>query len=231
MLSLIRVMQFDIMTASEVKGKMRRTKEDMLVTKQAILDAGFDCFYEKGYEATSLTEIADRAGVTRGAIYWHFESKMGLYEAVVDYTLENGDVAKYFDELAPNLTLEERMIGVFTRSLGENRYVDFVFKTIIFTLGRPEFTNIYNKLISAKKMLLKAFQLEVSIYARMNGISQQVGESVAKELYLLFEGMFLTKNVPIGMDLDEESIRGFVHMSLLELEGAATGSTESLKIL
>ena len=51
---------------------MRRKKEDMLITKEQILNAALDCFFEKGYEATSLEEIATRANVTRGAIYWHF---------------------------------------------------------------------------------------------------------------------------------------------------------------
>lgn len=44
---------------------MRRKKEEMLVTKEQILNAAFDCFFEKGFEATTLEEIAKRAGVTR----------------------------------------------------------------------------------------------------------------------------------------------------------------------
>lgn len=67
---------------------MRKTKEEMLVTRERILKAGFDCFYNNGYEQTSLAAIAQAAGVTRGAIYWHFEDKKALFRAVVDYNLD-----------------------------------------------------------------------------------------------------------------------------------------------
>ncbi|MBU3826830.1 MAG: TetR family transcriptional regulator [Candidatus Anaerobiospirillum merdipullorum] len=53
----------------------KRTHEAAMRTKQIILDAAFSLFSEKGYDKTSLSDVARRAGVTRGAIYWHFEDK------------------------------------------------------------------------------------------------------------------------------------------------------------
>ena len=121
---------------------MKKTKEDMLITKQDILNAGFDCFFEKGFAATSLEAVAKQAGVTRGAIYWHFKNKMELYSAVVDMTLEKGDVADYLTTLPLDMTLEQRLNHIFWKSLGDNRYVDFVFKTMTYTIGREEFVPI-----------------------------------------------------------------------------------------
>ena len=54
------------------------------ITKQAILEAGEHLFYEKGVAATTLDDIAEKAGVTRGAIYWHFKNRNEVLEAVVD---------------------------------------------------------------------------------------------------------------------------------------------------
>lgn len=54
-----------------------------LETRERILDAAEDVFNEKGVSRTTLNEIAEAAGVTRGAIYWHFKNKVELFEAMV----------------------------------------------------------------------------------------------------------------------------------------------------
>lgn len=63
---------------------MRRTKEEAAATRQAVLDAALIVFSEKGYAATNLDDIAVQAGLTRGAIYWHFKGgKVELYTTLV----------------------------------------------------------------------------------------------------------------------------------------------------
>ena len=58
---------------------VRKTKEEAELTRQAVLSAALKVFSHQGYAATRLEEIADEAGVTRGAIYWHFKNKADLY--------------------------------------------------------------------------------------------------------------------------------------------------------
>lgn len=55
-------------------GMARRTKEEAEETRIQILDAAERVFYDKGVSRASLAEIASDAGVSRGAIYWHFEN-------------------------------------------------------------------------------------------------------------------------------------------------------------
>jgi len=62
----------------------RRTKEAALETRTLILDTAERVFEEKGVSHTSLAEIAKAAGLTRGAIYWHFKNKVDLFEAMMD---------------------------------------------------------------------------------------------------------------------------------------------------
>jgi len=62
----------------------RRTKEEALETRNRILDAAEHVFFEKGVSRSSLADIAQTAGVTRGAIYWHFENKGDLFTAMFD---------------------------------------------------------------------------------------------------------------------------------------------------
>lgn len=62
----------------------RRTKEEALVTRELILDAAERVFHQRGVSRTSLQEIAKEAGLTRGAIYWHFENKGELFHAMME---------------------------------------------------------------------------------------------------------------------------------------------------
>lgn len=62
----------------------RRTKEDAEETRHKLLEAAQRVFAEKGVSSTSLQDIAQAAGVTRGAIYWHFKNKAELFNAMMD---------------------------------------------------------------------------------------------------------------------------------------------------
>ena len=67
-----------------IEAPPRRTQADRSAqTRVALLNAARALFAEKGFAATSRDEIAARAGVTRGALYHHFESKTALALAVV----------------------------------------------------------------------------------------------------------------------------------------------------
>lgn len=63
---------------------VRRTKEEAQVTRAQILEAAEQAFYERGVARTTLADIATLAGVTRGAIYWHFTNKADLVQAMLD---------------------------------------------------------------------------------------------------------------------------------------------------
>ncbi|MFS8110089.1 TetR family transcriptional regulator [Rhizobium jaguaris] len=63
---------------------MRRTKEEAAETRREVLRAAEALFLDKGYENVTLDEIAAAAGVTRGAVHWHFKNKHGLLFAIRD---------------------------------------------------------------------------------------------------------------------------------------------------
>lgn len=58
---------------------VRRTKDEALETRHRILDVAERVFSERGVTRTSLADIAKAAGVTRGAVYWHFTGKADLF--------------------------------------------------------------------------------------------------------------------------------------------------------
>lgn len=63
---------------------VRKTKAESEQTKRAIIAAACRVFAKRGVSRTTLAQIAKAAGVTRGAIYWHFANKPALFFAVLE---------------------------------------------------------------------------------------------------------------------------------------------------
>ena len=77
--------------------KSRRTQAARRAeTKASLLSAARALFLENGYDSTSTPEIVAKAGVTRGALYHHFEDKKDLFRALV--TSEAAEIARVIDE-------------------------------------------------------------------------------------------------------------------------------------
>ena len=57
-------------------------------TKQEILDAALELFSVQGYEATSISQLAEAVGIRKASLYSHFESKQAILDALVQTTLE-----------------------------------------------------------------------------------------------------------------------------------------------
>lgn len=62
----------------------RKTKAEAAATREALLEAAEEVFFAKGVARTSLEQIARHAGLTRGAVYWHFKNKGDLFMALVE---------------------------------------------------------------------------------------------------------------------------------------------------
>jgi AcrR family transcriptional regulator len=82
-------------------------------TRQKILDAATDVFGEVGFAAAGLGEVIERAGMTKGALYHHFDSKEALATAIIEQgaTL-TGDAFRHVCE-SPSPALENLIHGVF----------------------------------------------------------------------------------------------------------------------
>ena len=61
---------------------VRRTKKDAELTRQSIINAAREVFLVRGVSRTTMDHIATQANVTRGAIYWHFNNKKELFDAM-----------------------------------------------------------------------------------------------------------------------------------------------------
>jgi AcrR family transcriptional regulator len=58
------------------------------ITRSAILDSATRCFARDGYDTTGVAEICETAGVSKGAFYYHFESKEAVFLELIDSWLK-----------------------------------------------------------------------------------------------------------------------------------------------
>ena len=62
---------------------MRTTPEETRRNKELIINTGIQVFSKNGYDAANMKDIAEAAGISRGPLYYHFDSKLTLYIACV----------------------------------------------------------------------------------------------------------------------------------------------------
>ena len=65
-------------------------------TKQAILEASLELFSVQGFEATSISQIADTVGIRKASLYSHFENKQAILDAIVKDVLEQYQLHSFF---------------------------------------------------------------------------------------------------------------------------------------
>ncbi len=135
-------------------------------TRLSIEDAAMELFMEQGYHATSMRQIAERAGLALGGIYNHFKSKEEIFEAIVI------DKHPYKKVLPAILEAQGETVEIFLRnaalvSLAELQkqpyYLNLMFIEFVEFNGRhgasllrevaPKVMPIFEKLIGSRKEL------------------------------------------------------------------------------
>jgi len=83
----------------------RKTREETERTYHALLDAATELFVQKGVAGTTLNDIAQAAGMTRGAVYWHFDNKDAVITAL--WERNAGELHRRFINELPQLDPEQ----------------------------------------------------------------------------------------------------------------------------
>lgn len=106
---------------------VRKTKEEALETRNAILDAAEHLFQQHGVGQTSLAQIAAAAGVTRGAVYWHFANKADLFDAMMQRLVGPAEEAllALLDEHGDDAlaAVHALLLRFFARAASDTRYL------------------------------------------------------------------------------------------------------------
>jgi AcrR family transcriptional regulator len=94
----------------------RRPRLAASVRRAQLVDVGRTVFAERGYEAASVEEIADRAGITKPIVYEHFGGKEGLYAVIVDREVEHivSRIVEAMSQGSPRERLEGAALAFLT---------------------------------------------------------------------------------------------------------------------
>ena len=85
---------------------------DQLPTRERILDAALTLFADRGYDATSMREIAEQLGMTKAALYYHFDSKADIVRTMLAETEQKvAELAAWTREQPPGPTLARTVLG------------------------------------------------------------------------------------------------------------------------
>jgi AcrR family transcriptional regulator len=131
---------------SEVTPRSQRRRGRPLASggpgaRERILQSARQLFSELGYERTSLTEIAERAGLTRPAINYHFRSKESLYAALLDSTRDGVIVPGITDAARAN-TLPSRLAAFLEAAVQadsrDRSYARFIAASLLDAFRHPE---------------------------------------------------------------------------------------------
>ncbi|HVL02112.1 MAG TPA: TetR family transcriptional regulator [Dongiaceae bacterium] len=109
---------------------VKKTKEEALETRNTLLDTAEQVFYRKGVSQTTLNDIAQAAGMTRGAIYWHFKNKVDLFNAMCDRVtlpLETMTEAATRDDVADPLGELRHSVRYFFEKVVTDQHYRLVF--------------------------------------------------------------------------------------------------------
>jgi AcrR family transcriptional regulator len=97
----------------EDKPRIRMSGQER---RAQLIGIGRALFAERGYEATSVEEIAERAKVSKPVVYEHFAGKEGLYAVIVDHEVRYllDSITKALDAPHPRVALEQAAEGFFS---------------------------------------------------------------------------------------------------------------------
>lgn len=124
---------------------MRQTYDETEALKKRIVVASREVFAEKGYAATKMSDIAERANVSRGPLYYHFQNKQVLFEYVcnqIRLCMED-EIKELFSR--PDLSLSEKLYNDLIISY---KYIDIVHaQEMAFLTNESEFEDLKHSFI------------------------------------------------------------------------------------
>jgi AcrR family transcriptional regulator len=134
---------------------MRRTKADAEKTKEAIIDAAVDVFAGRGYEHARLDQVARKAGVTKGAIYWHFKDKQDLYEHISRREQER--MSALIDGVLKREETPFRKVRALVYSILDNFFDNPKFRSFIELTWYKSGTAMFNEQLREKTNFVQGF--------------------------------------------------------------------------
>jgi len=154
------------------------------VRRGELLDCAQALFFERGYERTTIGEIIERAGVSKGGFYHHFTAKEELLEAL-SARLAQESLARFEDVLtAPDLDALARLNAFFARSRQIKLAGAPWLRATFDTLFKPENTLLYHRILAAVNPVFVPALAQILAQGQEEGVFDVPDPVAAAELVL-----------------------------------------------
>jgi len=190
-------------------------------TRTQILDASLRLISERGFARTTVRDIAQKAGITDAAIYYHFQSKREILEALVE---ERGFLAglQQLERVSAALPLDETLLWMAQGAINimdENR--DFL--RLIFLEGLSGDESALEQYRHLTNLWESALTAALRRYAEKGDLPGVTPEALARQvIYLIlmaFEDTLLGRHVPPEAPPEErrQALAAFADQALRQL--------------
>ena len=134
---------------------MKKTKEETAQTRAKILKGALVVFSRKGYAAARLEDVAREIGMTRGAIYWHFKNKIGLYETLLseNYLWYNTKIKQTLEGNGSPVVIIRRLLRESLVYLEKDEEYRAVQEILILKTELAEELHIQKRVVHHNRML------------------------------------------------------------------------------
>jgi len=172
----------------------RRTKEDAIATRSSLIDAAEQVFGEKGVSRASLSDIAQAAGATRGAIYWHFKDKVDLFNAMMDRVtlpLEQG-YGEFESSTCPDPVQRLRAVmAMVLRGVAFDERTRRVFEVALYKVEYvSEMVGVRERHIAASEGFTRQLARDFELASQVQGVVLPMTPTeAAVGLHALFDGL------------------------------------------
>src|SRR5690606_312458 len=165
------------MTSKSVVNRQFKAREDLMSKKQLIIDKAIELFAKQGIESTSVQEITNRCGISKGAFYLSFKSKDELIISIIDHFMSG--IISDVDRLVRADNPPDQKLFSFYHYLFSYLHAQRKFAPIFFT---EQLQSINQELL----LIFRAYDQELSLLIEQM-LDELYGEHVKETKYdLLF---------------------------------------------
>jgi TetR/AcrR family acrAB operon transcriptional repressor len=203
---------------------MRKTKEDTEISKLRILMAAEKEFCKRGFVAANIDRIAKSTGMTKGAVFWHFENKAGLFRAVI--TRATGRIKAIFNEAFS--ASERSLVLENCREVLKRVKKDDAFNVLLVLSDADKTKNIPQDALRECRRDISGIMKEVARKfeeAKENGELHHDADvqNIIITMILVMSGFakindFKSLIDPVGSNIDDESVINTIFNGLLSFQ-------------
>jgi TetR/AcrR family transcriptional regulator, transcriptional repressor for nem operon len=160
--------------------------------EEAVLSAAVQCFWERGYEATTVRDLTEQTGITAASLYNAFGDKRSLYGRALNYYIEHSfvdRVGRFEGQMPPRQALGAFFTEIIERSLADTRRKGCMLVNSALDVAPHD--PLFQRVVADVLVQVEAFFRRCVTAGKKDGTitSKQSSEDIARLLLALLLGI------------------------------------------